>query len=190
MTTASQKQGSALGKIIGHPLRIRCLVRLTERKASPSELAKEFKENLGTIYYHIKALETEGVIEEVETRSVKNTTEHFYRAVERPQIDDEESEALGPEKRAEWCKHILNLCFADIAASVEAGTFSERPDHNVCRYPAIVDQQGWEDLTRVYGEALEQAMNIEAESAGRLVENEEEGIPTRVLSFVFEAVSP
>lgn len=189
MTPIQTKQGSALGKIIGHPLRIRCLVRLTERKASPSELAKEFETDLGTVYYHVKELEVDGVIEEVETRSVKNTTEHFYRAVERPQIDDAESEALGPEKRAEWIKHILSLCFADIASSVEAGTFSERPDHNVCRYPAIVDQRGWEDLTKVYGEALRKAMDIEAESAGRLIKGKEEGIPTRVLSFVFEMPS-
>lgn len=67
-------------KSLGHPVRTRALEILNTRVASPSELAKEMKEPLGNVAYHVKILEENDAIELVRTAPVRGALEHFYRA--------------------------------------------------------------------------------------------------------------
>jgi DNA-binding transcriptional ArsR family regulator len=62
-----------------HPLRVQVLRRLAEPRSCP-ELAKELSETAQKIYYHVKILESSGLIEKVDERRVRGIVEGIYRA--------------------------------------------------------------------------------------------------------------
>src|SRR3989442_3066417 len=77
-------------KALSHPIRSRALMILNERVASPSEIADELDESLGVVAYHMRTLEQLGCIELVRRAQRRGAVEHYYRALERPWITDEE----------------------------------------------------------------------------------------------------
>lgn len=190
MALAGRCEGleSTIGSLVAHPIRSRCLTILADRTASPAELAREFGvKDVGKITYHVGLLEKWGAIELVRTRPVRGAVEHFYRAVKRPYVSDEEYENLPVKTRLEFARLILQFSVADIASSVEVGTFGKRHNHHVNRRPMQVDEQGWEDLVATAREADERAVEIEVESANRLAEDPTtKSIPVRVVAVTFE----
>lgn len=64
------------------PQRLDILRRLDEPRTCP-ELADYFDETPQKIYYHVKALETAGLVEKVEEKRVRGAVEGHYRAVAR-----------------------------------------------------------------------------------------------------------
>jgi hypothetical protein len=56
--------------------------------------------------------------------------------------------------------------------------------------PMIVDETGWEDITKGLEGLLERVLQIQAESAERLVADDEEGVPVTVSMLAFEAAGP
>lgn len=177
---------SELVKIVSHPLRVRCLIATAERETSTTKLAEDLGVNVGTLWTHLKKLEEAGAIEEVRSESVRGGVERFYKAVQRPLTSNEETASMSPEDRAEWASRVFQLMIADAAYALEEGTFAQRPDHNAIRFPCNLDEQGWKDVTEVYEKAFERALEIEAESAGRIIESGEDSKPVRVMSMVFE----
>jgi DNA-binding transcriptional ArsR family regulator len=75
-------------KAMSHPLRVRILALLSERTASPVELAEWVEATLGTVAYHVRTLHRLGLIELVDETRVRGAVEHHYRAKERPKISD------------------------------------------------------------------------------------------------------
>lgn len=64
------------------PQRLDILRRLDESRSCP-ELADYFDETPQKIYYHVKALETAGLVEKTSEKRVRGTVEGFYRAAAR-----------------------------------------------------------------------------------------------------------
>lgn len=62
-----------------HPLRIEVLKKLSEPKSCP-DLAKELSETAQKIYYHVKILESAGLVDKVEERRVRGIMEGLYQA--------------------------------------------------------------------------------------------------------------
>src|SRR5262249_37684518 len=77
---------AVLLKALSHPVRARALTALSQRVASPSELAAEQGETVGYVVYHVRVLHELGMIELVNTRQVRGATQHFYRSTARPYI--------------------------------------------------------------------------------------------------------
>jgi DNA-binding transcriptional ArsR family regulator len=178
---------STLGAIVAHPLRSQCLTILAERTASPNELAIELKEDVGNVSYHVKQLLKMEAIELVSERPVRGAVEHFYRAVKRPLVTDEEFAALSLEERLRFARHILQLATADAATALEATTFAQRPDHHVSRMPILVDEEGWAELNEIYAEALQRTLDVQAASAERMAtDSDVAGIPATVVAMFFE----
>ncbi|MGE0506669.1 MAG: hypothetical protein AB7P38_14870 [Solirubrobacterales bacterium] len=63
-----------------HPLRRRLLVAYAEGVCSPTQVAQRQREDLHLVAYHSRALSFFGVIELVETRPSRGSTQHFYTA--------------------------------------------------------------------------------------------------------------
>jgi DNA-binding transcriptional ArsR family regulator len=189
MGSVKQSKGldSTLGAIVAHPLRSRCLTILSDRTASPTELADELGEEVGNVSYHVKQLLKMEVVELVSERPVRGAVEHFYRAIKRPLVSDAEYDELTVEERLRFARHILQVSVADAATAIDSTTFGQRPDHHVTRLPVMVDEEGWKELGGIYKEAFERAMEVEAASAARMSRNPEApGIPARVISMFFE----
>lgn len=176
-----------MGAVVTHPLRCHCLAVLTERTASPAELARELELDVSDLSYHIRVLHNMNAIELVKTTAVRGAVEHFYRAVQRPELDDEAYLNLSVEERIAFGRNIAQLTFADIATSMEAGTFGERHDHHAIRFPVTVDEEGWGELRDIYADALEAVYGVTQRTAIRAAENPDAAnIQARVAAFLFE----
>ncbi|HEX4668387.1 MAG TPA: winged helix-turn-helix domain-containing protein [Solirubrobacterales bacterium] len=178
---------STLGAIVAHPLRAKCLTILSDHTASPNELAKDLGEDVGNVSYHVKQLLKMGAIELASERPVRGAVEHFYRAIKRPLMSDDEYAGLSVEERLRFARLGLQFSVADAATAIEAKTFTQRHDHYLTRLPLTVDEEGWKELNEVYAEAFRRTVEVEAASAERMSKDPEAaGIPARVISMFFE----
>ena len=72
--TQSKTIDQGLVRALGHPMRVRILEALQGRTASPTELAREFRESLSNTAHHTNVLKAVDCIEEVSTRRRRGTT--------------------------------------------------------------------------------------------------------------------
>lgn len=177
---------TTLAEAVSHPVRSRCLTILADRVASPAEISRELRVDVGTVGYHVKTLTETGLVEEVRHRHVRGAVEHFYRAIVRPHIDAEEEAELTPADRDTFAETALSIFAANASHALAAGTLTRRPDHWLTRVPIRVDEQGWRDLSEAYDEMFERVYTIQEESAERLGSTDEPGISAISFLTFFE----
>jgi DNA-binding transcriptional ArsR family regulator len=182
--------GHVMARAYAHPVRARALMILGKRVASPKEIAKELGEPIGKVSYHIRELRDMGMIELVETDRSRGGVQHFYRAIRLAVIDREEMEAQDAAERATSSSIVINLMVSDIATAVAHGTLDSRPERVLTRYHALVDQEGWEELSELHTNTMYRSIEIHEEAAERLRHSEETGIPAATHTLVFEMPSP
>jgi DNA-binding transcriptional ArsR family regulator len=92
MSTGTERPRASENRIraMSHPLRAAVLRILSERTASPAEMARELGAELSNVSYHAKQLVALECAELVDVQVVRGALEHFYRATELPLIDIEE----------------------------------------------------------------------------------------------------
>ena len=177
--------GKAMGAVVSHPIKARCLTILADRVASATEIAREIGGDVTGVSYHVRTLKDLGLVEEVGQRPARGATEHFYKAVIRPCISDEEEAGLTIHDRSVFTELILSVFAANATTALDAGTFVERADHHATRVPVRVDEQGWSDMGAAYMELFERVFEIQAESAERLGPDDP-GIPAISFLAMFE----
>jgi DNA-binding transcriptional ArsR family regulator len=177
---------AALGAIVAHPLRCRLLATFAAKVASPNEIAQEIGMPVGDVSYHVRTLKEAGVIELVDERPVRGSTEHFYRATVLPVITDEEYERMSIEQRGEIARQAFQYTVADASVSLETKKFGERHDHHVTRVPFSVDEQGWRELGELFRDTLARVLEIRSDSDARLGETGEIPISGVAFSTFFE----
>ena len=156
-----------MAKALAHPLRVQLLSLLNEGVASPNELAKKLDEPLTNVSYHVRMLHDLGCIELVETEPRRGALEHYYRAIMRPFFADKDWKRLPKNARGSISDAVLQLVWEDAAEAIKTGLFDEREDRHLSRSVLCVDKQGWEELNQLLVETLDQAMQIQADSASR-----------------------
>jgi DNA-binding transcriptional ArsR family regulator len=153
-------------KALSHPLRTRILQLLSDRVASPNEMAREFDEPLGNVSYHVRILRENKCIELVRTAPRRGAVEHFYRPLVRPMLGDLEWQALSSELRQELTGRTLADLFTDARAAAEKGGFDGEHVH-VIRMLVDLDDKGWQAMSTLVAETLDSAMRIQEESVNR-----------------------
>ena len=176
-----------LFKALSHPLRFQALIILSERVASPNELAKELGEGLSQVSYHVKVLKDCDCIELVKTEPRRGAVEHYYRATSRAFLSDDEWAQLPHTVRPGFSVSLLQTLMDDAVAALEAGTFDSRDDHHLSRTQLKLDEQGWSDAAKVLSDALDRILDIQGESVERMAEDGEEAISATVAMMSFEA---
>jgi DNA-binding transcriptional ArsR family regulator len=156
-----------MAKALAHPLRVQLLSLLNEGVASPNELAKKLDEPLTNVSYHVRMLHDLGCIELVETEPRRGALEHYYRAIVRPFFADKDWKRLPKNARGSISDAVLQLVWEDTAEAIKTGLFDEREDRHLSRSVLCVDEEGWEALNELLVETLDQAMQIQADSASR-----------------------
>lgn len=68
-------------KTISDPLRVQILSILIRRKATVKQVADEIGESSAKLYYHVKALQKQGMIRIVAMEEKGGILEKYYRAV-------------------------------------------------------------------------------------------------------------
>jgi DNA-binding transcriptional ArsR family regulator len=180
----AKAQVESLAAIVTHPLRRRIWYAMTEASISPRELADQLREPVNDVAYHVRKLRDLGIIELVGTRPVRGATQHFYRAVRRPHLSNEDVESLSPEDTGASVTNILQIEFADVAASLEAGKLVERPEHYVFRMPANLDEEGWQEFHAIFAEAADRLYEAEARCVDRRREKGEESESVSVVAHL------
>ena len=176
-----------LVKALAHPLRAQILAILNERVASPNELSQELGEGLSHVSYHVKVLRDYECIELVKTEPRRGAVEHYYRGMKRSFLNDVNWEGLSPSAKEGISVAGVRMIMSEAIGALGAGTFDARDDSHLSCTPVIVDEQGWGELSAVLATALEQVLDIQAKSAGRLAEAQANGIPATVAILGFES---
>jgi predicted transcriptional regulator len=176
----------AVGYAVGHRIRIDALAILNEGKASPNEIAKQIGEGVSKVGHHVKELFDSGCIEFVGTEQRRGATEHYYRAIERPFISDEEARALSPETKREFAALILQAIMAEGLASLRAGKMDADDDIWMSWRSLNLDAEGQREVADEQAESYARIAEIEAKSAARLIESGETGTSTVVAAMAFE----
>jgi len=178
-------------KAMSHPLRVRILAILMERKASPVELAQVLEGTLGTVSYHVRTLHQLGLIELVGETRVRGAVEHHYRAKARPAVSDEAWAKAPPIAKQAAVGSSLQMIDDYARASAAAGGF-DHGDAALMRVSMKLDRKGWQQLAKACKRLCEQAERIEAEAGERLdgaAPHEEEEIDVGLVIMMFEAIA-
>jgi DNA-binding transcriptional ArsR family regulator len=155
-----------LAKALSHPLRQRLLMAYYERVTSPRELADDLGEQLNAVSYHTQHLLRHGFLELVRTEKRRGATKHYYRAVVRPEIYDDEWVSLPESLRRGIAGAIVAEIWLDLLDAQAAGRLDAEGIH-LARTPLELDDRGWDELSTLLRETGHAALRIESESAER-----------------------
>jgi DNA-binding transcriptional ArsR family regulator len=177
MSTKTQRRKATEKRIkaMSHPLRASILRMLTERTASPAEMARQLDEELSNVSYHTKQLVELECAELVSTRPVRGALEHFYRATERHLIDTEEWEELDPLVAEDLVCEFMQKTLDDFVASRRAGIVGSDENFHLTRTLLVLDEEGMQEALEAHERARLEIVEIAARSATRMVESGEEG---------------
>jgi DNA-binding transcriptional ArsR family regulator len=155
---------------MSHPLRVRILAMLDERKASPNQLAGWLGASLGTVAYHVRTLEQLGLIELVDETRVRGAVEHHYRARARPNVTAEGWAQAPPIAKQAAVGSSLDVIAEYARQSAASGGF-DREDAQLRRALVKLDSKGFTALSKAVDKLLEQAEKIEAAAADRIAKD-------------------
>jgi DNA-binding transcriptional ArsR family regulator len=156
-------------KALSHPLRVRILAILDERIASPLELSRMLRTELGVVAYHVRTLHRLGLIALERETKVRGATQRHYKAVERPRISNEAWGKAPPIFKQALIDATLNQIHEYARDSAAAGGF-DRADAHVTRTALRLDRTGWEQLAKLLLGVLEDVELIEQGVRDRLGE--------------------
>jgi DNA-binding transcriptional ArsR family regulator len=156
-----------LMKALAHPLRQQLLIALSERVASPSELAEELNEPLGNVSYHVRMLVDLGCIELVSTTPRRGALEHHYKAIVRPLLDDASYGKFPAATKRALVGDLLTAVWNDVGAAADVDAFDDERIH-VSHQLLNLDDEGWAEATRILDDVLDQMEDVKARSAKRL----------------------
>ena len=152
-------------RALGDPVRQELLTALSEAPASAVELSDALELPVGTVRDHLAALVENDAAEVVDDPEIADDRRR-YRAMIRPFLDDAHWRLLSADQR----RALFGLTLRDISRRVGdavAGDGFGHPQTHVSLTRLELDEQGWQEMTDLLAGVLEEAMEIEAECAGR-----------------------
>jgi DNA-binding transcriptional ArsR family regulator len=175
-------------KAMSHPLRVRILAMLDERKASPNQLAGWLGASLGTVAYHVRTLQQLGLIELVDETRVRGAVEHHYRARARPNVSVEGWAQAPPIAKQAALGSALQTINEYASKSAAEGGF-DRAEAHLSRTSLKLDAKGWDQLNKAALKFVEQVEKIDAAAKERAQKrpHEDELGEAQVVLLAFEA---
>lgn len=171
---------------VGHRIRVYALTLLNEAVYCPDEIAAIIGEPTNKVAHHIKELLDAGSIELAKTEQVRNTTRHFYRAVEMPYYSDEEIAAMTPQQRQVTMGLTLQCMNAETMAAFWAGKMHSDPQVWLAWRWFNVDEKGRQDIADEQARLWARVREIEVESTNRRAESGEDASSIVVAQLGFE----
>jgi hypothetical protein len=162
-----------LSYAVGHRIRLQVLTLLNEGTYTPDELAQLIGEPVGKVAHHITELCDAGSIELAKTVPVRNTNQHYYRAVEMPFYTDEEIAAMTPEQRQIIIGLTLQCMIAEAMAAFWAGKMHSDPRVWLSWRWFNVDARGREEIADEQAKSWERIQKIQAKSLNRAAKSGE-----------------
>jgi DNA-binding transcriptional ArsR family regulator len=167
MTGRVAKLDRRLAKALSHPLRCEVIAILSDRCASPSEMADTLGEPLSNVSYHTNELLKLECVEMVDQSQVRGATKTRYRATTKMLLDNPDWERLSKTARTAVSINALNEVNRRAADAVEAATFDQRTDRTLITLKLDVDEQAWRETNDTLRAAYERIEDIKVEAATR-----------------------
>lgn len=177
----------ALVKALNHPIRAKALTILTKRVASPKEIAELLEIRLSNVSYHVRVLADLGLIELQEEEPVRGAVVHFYKAIDRPLVDNADWRKLDTKVRNAFSGYQVDALISDAAKSLSAGIFDQRADRQLTRMPLQLDEQGWRQVAEICEEAGSAILKAQAAATDRLNGSHHAPIHAIAALLLFEA---
>jgi DNA-binding transcriptional ArsR family regulator len=171
---------------LSHRIRVHVLTILNEGTYTPDQIARIIGKPLNTVSHHIKELVEAGSIELAKTEPVRNTIQHYYRAIEQPYYSDEETAAMTPQQRQVTIGLILQCLFAEALDAFWAGKMQSDPLIYLAWRWFNVDMKGREDIAAEQVRHRERMQEIEVEATNRRAVSGEEAQSIVVASLGFQ----
>jgi len=180
--TKNKKDGveQIVAKAFAHPLRVRILIILNEKVASPNMLAQQLDESLNLVAYHVRVLEKYDCIELVDTKQRRGATEHFYRATRRQLLTDDQWAKMPASLRPGMAGAVLKSMFEDLESASKGGTLDKVDDIHLSRTPMVLDEKGWSEVAEALEGTVNRLLEIQGEASARIAESEEGGTLAKV----------
>ncbi|HVY97670.1 MAG TPA: winged helix-turn-helix domain-containing protein [Solirubrobacterales bacterium] len=177
MATKTEKRSATQNRLVAmsHPLRADILKVLSERTASPKEIADELGESIPNVSHHAKRLVQLGCAELVDKRQVRGAIEHFYRATERPLVDTEEWNELHPLVAEELVCDFMQSGIDDFVSSVRARMLGSDERFHLTRTRLVLDEEGMTEALEIQERARVEIMEAQARAADRMTKSEGQG---------------
>lgn len=164
------KLDKRLAKALSHPLRTEIIAILTDRCASPRELADMLGEELSNVSYHTNELFKLECIEIVRQDRVRGAVKTTYRATTRMLLDHDDWDRLSIGPRTGISINALNELIGRASDAVEHGTFDKRKSRIIATLKMDVDEQAWRDANETVRTAIDRLSEIEEEAANRIAD--------------------
>lgn len=178
---------------VSHPLRAAVLRILTERTASPVEMARELNEETANVSHHAKRLVKLDCAELVEERKVRGAVEHRYRASERHLVETDEWDRL-VEESPELAEHLVGeygqAVIDDFTASAAAGMIGSDENFHLTRTVMVLDFEGLKEGMEVTERCRLEMAEVERRSAERRSESGTDAIHVSSSLGCFEVPTP
>jgi DNA-binding transcriptional ArsR family regulator len=170
-------------KALAHPLRAKLLAMLDRREASPSQLANEIGEPLGTVSYHVRTLHDLGLLRLVGEKRQRGAVEHYYTGVKWV-VPDRVWKALPESLRGTVHQSFLSQISEDVSAAASSGGFDEAYSL-LNRDVLTLDEAGALQLEEELSMLAERALAIEAECKERLAKTGSEPQKAHLVLMLF-----
>ncbi|HEY3552569.1 MAG TPA: hypothetical protein VGK66_02670 [Solirubrobacterales bacterium] len=201
-TTVSASGGpmdGVLARGLRHPLRAKILAFLNDQQdiASPAEMCRAgFTDSEGNEYtltnisYHVRVLEDLGLIQEVDSRPVRGSLEHFYEATARTLLDVEEWSRLSPEAKTEVSLAAVEETLFRATKALSAGTFDTFDERAVINLPLTLDAEGFIQLASDMTEFMALCEKRQAEAVQRIKGNTRKLVHASASLLLYESPPP
>ena len=176
-------------KAMSHPVRVRIMAMLAERKASPNELSQWLGTTLGATAYHVRTLHKLGLIELVDETRVRGAVEHHYRARPRPKASGQSWSKASPVAKQAAVGSQLRVLVDSVEQSAAAGGF-DGGEAVLERRSVRVDAKGQALIAAEVRRALERVEKIAADAGKRLDKSGGDGaVEAGIALLAYEAVA-
>jgi DNA-binding transcriptional ArsR family regulator len=156
-----------------------------DRRTSLEEISRELELPTAVVERQLEELEQSGMVELAEERESGGDAERLYRPV-LPVIESAEWEQIAIPEREKISAHIGYMVLEEIGRSVRAGLFDRRAERVLIHVPAVVDEEGWLELSKIHDEALAASLDAVAKAKERLQEAGGEAMEVRSVQTLFE----
>jgi DNA-binding transcriptional ArsR family regulator len=181
-----------VAKAMAHPLRVQIVAMLNQRVMSATMIAKRIDEPLQNVAYHFRVLREKELIEEVSSRQVRGSVEHFYRATKRVLFDGKAWDDLPASMKAKVSSRMFSDFLEVVTAAMRGETFDSSDERVNVWLQGRLDEQGWEEAVEAHWVLIHAMEDIFKNASLRLLEagEPEGGIFGAYGQYFFEAPPP
>jgi DNA-binding transcriptional ArsR family regulator len=173
-----------LVRALSHPLRVRIMGLLEQRTATPKQMSEALGVNLENLAYHVRTLRDFGLIELERSEQVRGAVAHHYRARARPRVTARAWEQLPEISKRAMIGAALEQLGELVSAAAVQGCFS-RPESHMSRRPLFLDEEGFNEASRIVSETLDELTAVERRARKRIKRGAAE-IPTTAVALLFD----